>query len=336
MTQLETLKATIEGFHKPYKDYPLTPYQKGWCKKVKGKLYRVCKPCHHEEALMIWREKRDQILGLVAPTQPVPVPMPVMMPAPAPVVSNASAPSISLGDLRDRFLAFKEQEYNTGEIVAISVGVTADAINRFVEKVGEDRVVSSLTPQDFGDYRHDLASAYNSVNTLERHIVQVRGMFKWAVGREVIAGYPRWNESFAKPSAVMKEKYLRKLEDQLGTRMFKPREVRNLIRATKAKPELRAMIYLGINCGLSNTELANLRLGHLDLANGWLSDRRHKTGVKRRSYLWPETVAAINRVLANRPVPVDSGMPTWCSLLNLGSHGSGWTAKSRRRRSWRR
>jgi hypothetical protein len=44
------------------------------------------------------------------------------------------------------------------------------------------------------------------------------------------------------------------------------------------KRQLRAMILLGINCGLGNSDCAGLSHSHLDLERGWLDYPRVKTG----------------------------------------------------------
>jgi len=65
------------------------------------------------------------------------------------------------------------------------------------------------------------------------------------------------------------------------------------------------MILLGINCGLGNSDCANLEFRHLDLKLGWLDFPRPKTGVARRCPLWPETVEALKAAIAERPEPLE-------------------------------
>jgi integrase len=64
-----------------------------------------------------------------------------------------------------------------------------------------------------------------------------------------------------------------------------------------APPVLRAMILLGINSGLGNTDIGNLPASCIDLERGWLDYARVKTGVERRCPLWPETVEAIRAAI---------------------------------------
>jgi len=66
----------------------------------------------------------------------------------------------------------------------------------------------------------------------------------------------------------------------------------------EASPHLRAMILLGLNGGLGNTDVSELRWDMLiKKPNGyWLDFPRIKTGVERWIPLWSEMIEAINKV----------------------------------------
>jgi integrase len=66
---------------------------------------------------------------------------------------------------------------------------------------------------------------------------------------------------------------------------------------------MKAMILLGANCGMGNSDVARMELKAIDLAEGWINYPRPKTGLARRCALWPETIAALRNWLAKRPVP---------------------------------
>ena len=84
---------------------------------------------------------------------------------------------------------------------------------------------------------------------------------------------------------------------------------------------LKAMILLGVNCGCGNTDVANLRVKHLDLNGGWCNYPRPKTGVPRRCPLWPETVKAIRAAIRVRPEPRDRAD---ADLVFLTTTGQRW------------
>lgn len=68
---------------------------------------------------------------------------------------------------------------------------------------------------------------------------------------------------------------------------------------------MAAATLLGVNCGFGPGDIAHLPIKAVDLENGWATYPRPKTGIERRCKLWPQTVAAIRKVLASRPEPVD-------------------------------
>jgi len=63
-----------------------------------------------------------------------------------------------------------------------------------------------------------------------------------------------------------------------------------------ASTQMRAMIWLGLNCGFGCTDCAELRWDNLDLKNFRVSFPRGKTGIDRNLPLWPETVEALKQV----------------------------------------
>ena len=87
---------------------------------------------------------------------------------------------------------------------------------------------------------------------------------------------------------------------------------------------MKAMILLGINCAaLGNTDISSMQRKNVDLDKGWLLYPRVKTGMDRRCPLWPETVAALKTVLAERVAKVQ-GRPghgisqyQWRALVRL-------------------
>ena len=107
--------------------------------------------------------------------------------------------------------------------------------------------------------------------------------------------------TFKKPS----RKTLRKHRAEKGLRMFEAEELLKVIAA--ASQPMKAMILLGANCGFGNQDVATLPVKALDLKAGWVTFPRPKTGIDRRCPLWPETVAAVQEALAERPPAQEPG-----------------------------
>ena len=63
-----------------------------------------------------------------------------------------------------------------------------------------------------------------------------------------------------------------------------------------ADTQMKAMIWLGLNCGFGCTGCSELQWKHLDLTNSRVVLPRRKTGIQRDLPLWPETIEAIKAV----------------------------------------
>lgn len=107
---------------------------------------------------------------------------------------------------------------------------------------------------------------------------------------------PYYGAEFQRPS-----KKTVQLERAGKLRMFERDELLAVLSA--AGQPLRAMFLLGVSCGLGNADVGRLRLGHLNLATGWMEFARPKTGIARRCWLWPEAVDDIKDWLGMRPSP---------------------------------
>jgi integrase len=103
--------------------------------------------------------------------------------------------------------------------------------------------------------------------------------------------------------------------------VFTARELITLLE-TAGRP-LKAMIFLGVNCGFGNLDVGALPQSALDLAGGWVTFPRPKTGILRRCPLWPETVAALSESLSVRPNSRDIG-DTAAELVFITRWGRPW------------
>jgi integrase len=127
-----------------------------------------------------------------------------------------------------------------------------------------------------------LIQAGSSANTINNRIAAVKAMYNWALDNEVIDHLPR----------------LRALKKITPKKAEKPTFTADQIRVLleNASVEMRAMIWLGINCGFGCTDCAELKWRDLDLERGRVTFPRGKTGIGRNLPLWPETVRALQEV----------------------------------------
>jgi integrase len=193
------------------------------------------------------------------------------------------------------------EHYKTGALLAAAV-------------FGKRRRVADLSPADFARLRKCMADRWGPLR-LGVMIGYVRSVFRFAFESGLIDRPVRFGPDFIKPTM----KVVRLHRAKQGPRLFWAEEVRRMIEA--AGQPLKAMILLGINGGLGNTDCGRLTQAALGLDGGWLDYPRPKTGVARRLPLWPETVAAVREALAARPAPA---RPRDAGLVFLTAYGRSW------------
>jgi integrase len=107
-------------------------------------------------------------------------------------------------------------------------------------------------------------------------------MYHWAIENEIIEVVPNL-------------KAIKKLPNPKKTKaIFDSEQIQQLL--YHANKQMKAMIWLGLNCGFGCTDCSELRWEHLDLETGRVDFPRTKTGVARNLPLWHETVEAISNL----------------------------------------
>ena len=176
-------------------------------------------------------------------------------------------------------------------------------------------MLTDLGGDDFDHLRRCLARTRGHV-ALGNEINRVRILFKFGYDAGMIDRPIRYGASFKRPS----KKVIRIARAKAGPRMFEAEELRAILEA--APMPIRAMAWLGVNCGFGNADCATLPMKALDLKAGWVRFPRPKTGVDRRCPLWPETVAALQAALASRPAPKQ---PEAEGLVFVTKYGQRWS-----------
>jgi integrase len=281
---------------KPRPDFPLFPHATGrWAKKIRGKLRYFGKWDDPLGALEKYIDQRDDLYAGRTP--------------------RVKGEGLSVRDLLNRFLTFKQKLLDSGEIRSKTFADYRLTCNRIAKSFGLNRLVVDLDASDFERLRADISKTWGPVR-LGNEIQRIRMVFKYALDCKQIDAAVSFGPGFKKPSA----KVLRLARNGRGPKMFGADEIRKMLDA--AGPQLRAAILLGVNCGYGNHDLATLPSAALDLETGWATYPRPKTGIDRRASLWPETVAAVREAIAARPTPkqkADAGM------LFLSARGKRWS-----------
>ncbi|EAQ82792.1 hypothetical protein DSM3645_10342 [Blastopirellula marina DSM 3645] len=266
--------ASIQKPRKPHPDFPLWAHPSGqWCKKVNGKFHYFGTWIDPQAALDRWLDQKDDILAGREVRQ---------------------GAGLKVRDLVNAFLNSKTRLVESEELAKRTWESYDRRMGTVLESLGKGRHVETLRPIDFEKLRAIFAKDHGPV-TLTGDITIVRSLFKYAYESDLIAKPIKFGPNFKPPSRAT----LRKNRQERGKKLFDAPQIRAMIAG--AGSQLRAMIYLGINCGFGNNDCCKLPLAAVQLDKGWLEFGRPKTGIERRCPLWPETVEALRAVLAKRP-----------------------------------
>jgi integrase len=334
-TRKRRSRKAAERPKKPYPDFPLTPHPSGawqkkirgkihyfgrWAKRVNGKLVRV-EGDGWEEALELYKAQADDLHAGRTP--------------------RVQGDTLTVADLCNRFLTAKHRQREAREITPRMYDEYKGTTDRLVATFGKTRLVDDLAADDFEALRDAMAKLWGPVR-LGNEIQKVRTVFKYGFEAGLIETPVRYGPQFKKPSASV----MRRHRAHNGERMLEAAELRRVLEVLAGKPvqtgrtdaesgepetvtlkpspALRAMILLGVNCGLGNHDCALLPLSALDLQGGWLNFPRPKTGVARRCPLWPQTVAALREAIAARPEPRQDDA---AGLVFLTVRGRPWLSR---------
>lgn len=280
--------------HKPYPEFPLFPHASGqWAKKIRGKLHYFGRD--PETALASYLAQKDDLHAGRKPSLLI--------------------ESVTVKDVANAFLKAKLSLRDNGELTHHTWMMYQYATKMAVHHLGKSRQASDLGPEDFAALRKKMAARWRSLHGLGNMIQCVRSLFKHAHETGLLPIPIRFGPQFRRPAKRLKR--IQRAEQ--GPRLFTASEIRGMIAV--ARPTVRAMILLGINCGLGNTDCGKLPLSALDINNRLIDFPRPKTGVPRRCALWPETIEAIEESLQLRP---QAKRDENSGLVFLTHHGSSW------------
>jgi integrase len=249
-----------------------------------------------QEALALFQEQRDDLYAGRTPRR------------------RGDGPT--LAELMDRFLYSKKVRKESGEMTARSYADYQRTCDKIAASISTSRLLSDLRTEDFEKLRADLSKGQGPT-TLKGDLGRARMVFSYAYESGLTETPIRHGKALKTPHV----RIFRRLANQRGERMFAREEILALVGT--AGVQLKAMIYLGVNCGFGNEDCGTLPLDRVDLEGGWHHYGRPKTGIIRRCPLWPETIDALKDVIAMRRPSEDDALRNlvfitkyrncWCS-----------------------
>ena len=294
------MSTSIPKPDKPYKEYPLYAHAtRRWAKKVRG-VTRFFGPWDDPQgALDKWLAQKDDLLAGREP--------------------RAVGDGLTVYSLVNLFLESKEALLDTGELTLRSFEDYRLTCKKIVAVLGRNRLVTDLRPADFKKLRADYAKTHGP-SALSNDVGRVRVVFNFAYKQGLTDRPMVFGDEFKKPKAAV----MRRTRQKKGPQLFTAGQIWAML--GKATPQLRAMILLGVNCGMGNRDCAMLPLSALDLKTGWLTYPRPKTAIERRAKLFPETVAALRKVLDHRREPKEK---EHADKVFVTKYGFSWLPKSK-------
>ena len=281
---------------KPHVDFPLYAHNtRRWAKKIRGRLHYFGPWEDPKGALRRYLDQKDDLLAGRTP--------------------RSKGDGLTVADLANHFLTFKSQLLDSGELASRTFDRYHKTCGLVVSVLGRTRVVEGLDAADFQGLRRQMAQRWGPV-ALANEIQIVRSIFRYGEEAGLIQKRVLLGPGFKRPSAEV----LRQARVAKGPRLFTPEQIQGAL--THSGPNMRAMILLGINGGLGNTDVALLPINAVDLKSRWLDYPRPKTGICRRVPLWPETKEAIREAITARREPSD---PADADLLFIGPRGKSYT-----------
>ena len=295
---------------KPYPSFPLTTHNNGqWCKKIRGKIHFFGVWDDPQAALEQYLRQADDLHTGRQPR-----------------ASSISSDRLAVKDVGNHFLTYQLQKVEAGEITARWFEDCRRVIDSFAKYTGPNRLVSDLTPDDFRRFRQKLSRVGLSknknglgVHALNRAITVIKGMFKYSYEMDLLENSIKFGRAFDKPSAAVRRKSRQAAEQANGKKLFGASEIHAMLNT--ASIPLQAMVLLGINGGFGNTDCACLPISAVNLEQGVIEFQRPKTGIERVVPLWQETIKALGRAMAVRPIPVSEETE---KLLFLTPSGGSW------------
>jgi integrase len=273
-------KDSIRKPVKPYSDFPLFPHAtKRWAKKILGKLHYFGPWDDPDGALQKYLDQRDDLHAGRTP--------------------RVTGDGLKIRDLCNHFLTAKQQMLDSKEITNRTFQDYHRTCDRIIAMFGKTRFVNDLAADDFQRLRADIAKTSGPV-ALGNEVNRIRVVFKYGYDAALIDKPMRFGPMFKRPA----KKVIRKARNESGPRMFEADQIRVMI--DEAGIPLKAMIYLGVNCGFGNADVGQLPIDAIDLDKGWIVFPRGKTGITRRCPLWPETTEALQAAIQSRPEPKEA------------------------------
>jgi integrase len=139
----------------------------------------------------------------------------------------------------------------------------------------------------------------------------MKALFHWARKNDVLANIPNI-DAVSRGKIIHQERFT-----------FNSEQITILLSVADIK--MRAMIWLGLNCGFGCIDCSDLKWSDLDLVSARVKLARRKTGISRDLPLWPETVESLEKIprIGKLVFYTSRGNPYIQTLIKSDDNGNG-------------
>ena len=271
--------------------FPLTLHRTGqYCKKIKGKIYYF--GSDKQQALQRYLDQATYLHGCQSPT---------------PIGGKGN---MALKELCDLYLNYQYSKVMSGSLTPKHYNDQISSLGKLVSFLGQGREIDTISTLDLQNYKRKLQNTFCSAHRLNLHLSIMKAMFHWARKNDIAETIPNI-DAISRSKVIHQKKFT-----------FTSQQIKKLV--LFADVQMRAMIWLGLNCGFGCTDCGQLKWKDLDIDGKRVNLPRNKTGVSRNLPLWPETVQALNEVPRSGPLVFYStqGHPWIGTLTKMKEDGT--------------
>ena len=203
----------------------------------------------------------------------------------------------SLGFWLKEYLGHRLQRVDAADLSPGRFASTRTSLEHFCRWLGKSALVEQISGQTLTQYhshqlqlisRNECAAGYG-----RDRMTAVRSFVRWLWGQDAIESLPKNIDS----------KQLNISRPMTTPEFLVTDEVQQLLRA--AMDRTRLYILLGLNCGMTQKDIADLTQGDVDWDEGVVRRKRSKTQHHDRvptvtHKLWPETMSLLSRCRSER------------------------------------
>lgn len=182
---------------------------------------------------------------------------------------------MTLKQLCDLYLEYQYLKVQAKALTAAHHDEQIKSLKKLISFIGPSRKIDEISTLDLQSYRRKLQKEYSTAHRMNLHISIMKAMFHWATKNDVLSFIPNI-DAVSRGRIVHKQRQI-----------FSSDLIRQLI--IVADVQMKAMIWLGINCGFGCTDCAELKWRNIDFEN-----HRVKLPPEENRYIWRLTFVAGN------------------------------------------